>query len=145
MEKVKTLLRPAFGTPAGRVAHRKLTAAAVMAQAMRRFDRPAWLYRFGAAIPAQELHFRPARPVTDADVALCQRLIDAYVLAEADAPGPPSGMWTHELFQARQRELMLALRDRDPVVLAERLASMFRSDFVIGMAAGSLGVAVARA
>ena len=50
-------------------------------------------------------------------------------------------MWTNELFEDRQRELVDALQKRDPVVLAERLGAMFRSDFVIGMAGGSLGVA----
>ncbi len=73
-------------------------------------------------------------------MALCRRLIDAYVLAQADAL-PPSGMWSHDIFRDRQRELVRALERRDAAILAERLASMFRSDAVLGMAHGSVGVA----
>jgi hypothetical protein len=114
-------------------------AALATARRVETLDRPAWLYRSGGAIPSLELHFRAARKVSDADVTLCQRLIDAYDLAQADAP-PVSGMWSHPVFSHRQRELLDALQKRDPRILANRLSSMFRSDFVLGMAFGSLGV-----
>jgi hypothetical protein len=76
-------------------------------------------------------------------VALCQRLIDAYASAQLDAPST-SGMWAHGVFQRRQRELISPLRRGDATALAESLASMFQSEFVLGMAPGSLGVARSR-
>jgi hypothetical protein len=102
------------------------------------FDRPPWLYRLRGAVPTGEQRFRPPRPVTDADLALCRRLIDAHHLAQAEAP-PPAGMWSHSVFDERQRVLKDALRRGHPEVLADLLGSMFRSDFVLGMAAGSMG------
>jgi len=103
------------------------------------FDRPSWLYRSRGRVPRAELQFRAARQVSEADVALCRRLVDAYALAEADAP-VLSGIWSQEVFQDRHRDLVLTLRSRDAAVLAERLASMFRSHFVLGMALGSMGL-----
>ena len=108
-------------------------------RAIQTFDRPGWQYGFRGTIPSLDLHFRPAQPVTEADIALCKRLITAYALAQADG-SPASGMWAHEVFQDRQRELAYGLRAGDGELLAERLASMFRSEFVLGMASGSLGV-----
>jgi len=70
-------------------------------------------------------------------VALCQRLIGAYRLAEAEAT-TEQGMWSHSLFRDRQQGLTQALGRGDPAALAELLGSMFRSDFVLGMAHGSL-------
>jgi hypothetical protein len=113
------------------------------ARALLAFDRPRWLYRSRGAIPSAQVRFRAPRPVTEADVALCERLTAAYVLAQADAP-PASGMWSDEVFRERQRELVSALESRDPATLAERLAAMFVSDFVVGMHHGSLGVAQPR-
>ncbi len=107
------------------------------AQPYAEFDRLRWLYQGRRAIPAGEIHFRQPRPVSEADVLLSARLIDAYALAERPAP-KHHGMWTHPAFQERQRALFEALQKRDPAVLAELLSSMFRSDFVLGMHRGSL-------
>jgi hypothetical protein len=49
-------------------------------------------------------------------------------------------MWSHEIFLNRQRELVLALERSEPAGVAELLASMFRSDFIVGIAPGSLGI-----
>ncbi|HXC46632.1 MAG TPA: putative sugar O-methyltransferase [Solirubrobacteraceae bacterium] len=76
----------------------------------------------------------------DADVTLCSRLIESYSSAQADDAPTPEGMWSHDTFQRRQRRLLRALEDRDAPALAALLASMFRADFVLGMAPGSLGV-----
>jgi len=51
---------------------------------------------------------------------------------------PPSGMWSHSVFDERQRELKNALTQGSPQAVAELLGSMFQSDFVLGMAPGSL-------
>lgn len=81
---------------------------------------------------------RPAHPVTEADVTLCERLIAAYVAARPAAPdsdGDSIWSWIH---QTRQRELAEILDTRDASALALALASMFRSSFVLGMAPGAL-------
>ncbi|MGA2469503.1 MAG: putative sugar O-methyltransferase [Solirubrobacteraceae bacterium] len=124
---------------AGRVSsfvHRRRALVAI-SRALTDFDRPAWLYRARDAIPRGRFSFRSAQPVTTADLALSQRLIEAYARTLADAP-PQDGMWSHDVFRARQRTLAEALEREDPAALAELLGSMFRSDFVLGMAAGSL-------
>jgi hypothetical protein len=84
------------------------------------------------------------RAVTEADEAICQRLIDAYRRALVDEP-QTAGIWGLEEFQQRQRVLTDALRKGDPGVLATCMATMFRSDFVLGVAVGSLGTQKSRA
>lgn len=103
------------------------------------FDHPAWLYRSRHAIPAANMCFREPRPVSEADLALCARLLLAYERAQADAPRL-GGMWSHAVFQERQRDLVEALDRGDVQPLAELLSSMFRADFVLGIAPGSLGL-----
>ncbi|MDQ6778250.1 MAG: putative sugar O-methyltransferase [Actinomycetota bacterium] len=77
--------------------------------------------------------------MTEQDLALCERLIAAYARAAVDARDA-GGMWSHEIYRDRQRELIQALERGDPAAVAELLGSMFRSDFILGMAPGSLGV-----
>jgi putative sugar O-methyltransferase len=137
--QLRNLVRPITRTRVGRRAHNGFGEALISAREVEAFDRPAWLYRSRRALPSADAHYRPARPVTDADVALCQRLIKAYDMAQTEAPSLP-GIWSHDVFQHRQRELGLALQQRDARRLAEVLASMFRSEFVRGMAPGSEGV-----
>ena len=108
-----------------------------MARSIANFDRPAWLYRLGDAAPTGELRFRPPRPPAASDLALCQRLTTAYRLASSEAP-PSSGMWADRAFEERQRELRNALTQGTPRDLFELLGSMFQSDFVLGLAPGSL-------
>jgi hypothetical protein len=138
-DAAKSLSRPLRKTVPGRRLLHRLDVARVSAHAVESFDRPSWLYRSGAAIPDAAIHFRTPRAVTDSDLLLGERLIGAYHLAIGAGPSA-SGMWTQDVFLDRQRELTDALDRRDPRLLAERLASMFRSDFVIGMAGGSLGL-----
>jgi hypothetical protein len=116
----------------------RVAPALAVARTLETFDRPAWLYRLRNVPSSGEPLFRAPRPVSAADLELCRRLIDAHRLARSTAP-PPSGMWAHGIFEERQRELEGALRGGSPAILAELLASMFRSDFVLGMAPGSLG------
>jgi hypothetical protein len=136
--KLRTLVQPVLATPLGLKLQRDRTAVSAWSKALVSFDRPRWLYR-PRGLPSTEMRFRDPRPVTDDDVALCRRLIDAYALALEDAPST-TGMWAHDIFRDRQQELIDALERRDAPLLAERLASMFRSDFVGGMALGSFGL-----
>ncbi|HEY0345007.1 MAG TPA: putative sugar O-methyltransferase [Solirubrobacteraceae bacterium] len=126
-------------TRVGRPAHSRLVRGVQLAKQVESLDRPRWLYR-PSGVPAGTFHFRPAAPVTDADVELCRRLIAAYdaaVFVSQDR----RGMWTDPIFSDRQRALSAALRDKDPARLASTMATMFRSDFVLGLAPGSLGTA----
>lgn len=119
---------------------RRVAAAVGLMRVIESFDRPAWLYRLRGAAPTGEQLFRPSPPVGDADLDLCRRLIVAHRLAESQAPPPAAeGMWSHSVFSWRQRRLTDALQQGDPEPLAHLLAAMFRSDFVLGMAPGSLG------
>ncbi|MFP5361461.1 MAG: putative sugar O-methyltransferase [Thermoleophilia bacterium] len=111
--------------------------AIAFARSLENFERPPWLYRLRGGPPAKQ-RFRAPPPVTDADLTLCRRLIDAYRLAQSEAR-QASGMWSHSIFEQRQRELTDALREGRPAAVARLLAAMFRSDFVLGMARGSLG------
>lgn len=120
-----------------RAVGRRVGPAVAVVRAVENFDRLRWLYRLRGAVSTGELRFRAPRPVSDDDLALCRRLIDAYHLAVSHAP-PPSGMWSHDVFHERQRELKDALVHGSPRAVAELLASMFRADFVLGMALGSL-------
>jgi hypothetical protein len=138
MATTRQLLRPAIDTRLGRRAQQQIFPAMYFGRALETFDRPAWLYRAHGAIPALDILFREALPVGPQDVALCERLIQAYALALEEAP-PTDGLWAHEDFQRRQRKLLGPLADRDAEGLAGCLASMFQSDFVLGMAGGSLG------
>ena len=129
-DEVKARARRALG--------RRVGPTLGLARALEAFDRPAWLYRVRGAGPTGEQLFRAPAPVTEADIQLCQRLIDAYRLAQSQAP-PPAGVWSHSVFAQRQRELREALERGSAVAVAGLLASMFRSDFVLGMAPGSMG------
>ncbi len=117
--------------------HRRLGSTVGVARALEAFDRPSWLYRSRGLVPRGTLYFRSPQPVTESDLALCQRLVDAYRLAQREAPSQ-QGVWSHSVFRGRQRGLRQALERGDTATLAKLLASMFRSDFVLGMADGSL-------
>jgi hypothetical protein len=138
-ERTEALLRVALHARAGRRARREYMAVDNIVRGVICFDRPAWLYRARSAVPRVEMHFRPACPVGNDDVALCRRLIDAYRLARVDAP-PTEGMWSHDIFETSHRDVAETLERRDAAALAGCLASMFRSDVVLGMALGSIGV-----
>jgi hypothetical protein len=82
---------------------------------------------------------RPPDAISDSDVVLAWRLIDAYRKAEENAPpnSTAEDMWSW-IFKTRQRELSTALDSEDAHGLATLLATMFRQDFVLGMASGPL-------
>jgi hypothetical protein len=137
MALLSTIRRGASSTAAGRGLLHGLTRGLATIQVLKAFDRPASLWvRRGVSSP--ELYYRDPQPVSDADVELCGRLINAYALAQQDGP-KMAGMWAHEVFQGRQRRLVDALEAQHPEDVAELLGSMFRAEFVVGMAGGNLG------
>ena len=138
--RVKSSSRSDRHISIGRRAGREFAAAVVLARAVTAFDRPQWLVRRRGPLPKMKQHVRSPHAVSGSDVELCSRLIAAFHRATDEAP-PLNGMWTHDVFQERQRSLAEALYAKAPSLLASRLASMFQADFVIGMALGSLGLA----
>lgn len=125
-------------TPAGRAPHQRLVAGIELARRVEMMDRPRWLYRPAGSLPEVEFHFVDPLAVTDADLRLSERLIAAYAAATA-ATDAPQGMWGEDLFRDRQRAILEPLERQDAPALAGALAEVFRSDVVLGMAAGSMG------
>jgi hypothetical protein len=108
---------------------------------MVHFDRPDWLLRRGTIPVKPSIVFRDPELITSRELALCERVLAAYERATTGGPRTEEeGMWTQPVFQHRQRALREPLERRDAALLAERLAGMFRSDFVLGFAPGSLAV-----
>lgn len=122
-----------------RAVGRRAAPAVGWARTLQNFERTPWLYRLRGAVPTGVEIVRAPEPVTDADLALCERLIAAYAAARSEAP-PAAGMWAHDVFHERQRPLAEALAGGAPRPLAAVLHSMFQSDIVLGMAPGSLGL-----
>jgi len=116
----------------------KLGLTAFNLQMLKSVRRTEWLYGRGR-IPAAVIEKRRAAAVTDADRDLCARLITAYreVAAHNSVAGATEGMWSW-IFDTRQHELVRTLERGDAGELAALLAGMFQSDFVLGMAPGSL-------
>jgi hypothetical protein len=119
--------------------HRRAHSVVVTAHAVERFSRIRWLSRGRSALPPTPMSFRAAKPITADDLSLCDRLLVAYHSASTEVP-PQEGMWVTSVFQKRQQTLLEALHSHDRRELARVLASMFRSDIVVGMAAGSFGL-----
>ena len=141
------LVRSALGAP-GERSRLALALAAAGARTgvtphnwrmLKSIRRPRWLYAARGRIPKPPAAARPPNQVTDADVALCRRLIAAYEAALGGRPSgsQASGMWSW-IYETRQRPLAAILEQRDAPALALELASMFRKTFVVGIAPGSL-------
>jgi len=106
-------------------------------QLLESIRRPEWLYRSNGLLPRGKLYFREPQPVSEADIDLCERLIASYSAVQELSSEETGGMWS-TIFASHQRQLAGALERRDATVLAEMLASMFRADFMFGIAPGSL-------
>jgi hypothetical protein len=106
-------------------------------QLLETIRRPEWLYRAKGRLPRGRLDFRDPPAVSEADVRLCERLIASYAAARALSAEATGGMWS-TIFTSHQRRLGEALEQGDPPALAAILASMFRAEFVFGIAPGSL-------
>ncbi len=99
--------------------------------------RTKWLVP-GKRIPAVRIGDREATPPNAGDIALCARLIEAYAQATSrDDADPTQGMWSW-IFDARQKGLAECVLSGDAEALAGQLSTMFRQDFVLGMAPGPL-------
>jgi hypothetical protein len=122
----------------GRRPHERLISAVELARRVETLDRPRWLYRPTRSVPRGDFTARAPHAPGAADLALAERLIAAYARATA-GDAQRDGMWGTETFQHRHRALLAALNAHDARDLAETLASVFRSDIVLGMAAGSMG------
>jgi hypothetical protein len=116
----------------------KLGVTAFNLQMLKSVRRTEWLYG-RAHIPAAPIAKRPPAAVTGADLELCERLIVAYraVASHDSVAAATEGMWSW-ILDTRQHELAQALEQGDAGRLAALLARMFQSDFVLGMAPGSL-------
>jgi hypothetical protein len=106
---------------------------------LRTLKRPEWLYRGYFKIPKQRLTFLAPAKSTPADVALCERLIFAHQRATSRSAEDTSlsPLWS-EITQRHQGGLQRALEKKDPNLLAGELSSMFRKEFLYGIASGHL-------
>ncbi|MFA5117960.1 MAG: putative sugar O-methyltransferase [Candidatus Omnitrophota bacterium] len=98
-----------------------------------------WIFHLNE-VPTLKISFREPLPVAAPDIVLAKRLIAAYRKATADCSlneKNTSRLWSQEI--KRNCGLLIAAIDKaDEQELAFLLASMFRSDFVYGLASGSL-------
>lgn len=129
-EKLDLVPRSAMLTSRHRVV-RELGQQAFGLKELVGVRRTRWLVNRDA-VPAPGIVFRPPRPVSEADLEICQRLIEAHSKAVALERGPAAdGRWAW-LFETHQRDLAEALDRGEPAGLAELLAGSFAADFMLG-------------
>jgi hypothetical protein len=118
---------------------RELARIALTLRIVGTIHHAEWLYRGRGKIPATRIDRRAPKPIDDIDLEICRRLSAAYAEARKNNPTRQSdeNMWSW-IFDTRQRQLATALEGGDVRALAMLLTSMFRQDFVLGMATGSL-------
>jgi hypothetical protein len=118
---------------------RSLARFALTLRMVKTIRRTEWLYPTRGRVPPARIGRRAPKAVGDMDIELCQRLIAAYVRAGDHAPpdGPTVSMWSW-IFRTRQRELAATLDNGNVKALAALMASMFRQNFMLGMASGPL-------
>lgn len=96
-------------------------------------SRPWWLYRSRGRLALAEVVQHVPRPVTTADIDLCERLIVAFEAATGNGRYEKArGMWAW-MFNTYQQPLADALERHDPAGLARLLASMFQREFTKGL------------
>ncbi len=98
-----------------------------------------WIINF-SRIPRLKIVFNQAKPVLKDDLYLCQRLISAYHKATAQRlkiENNTSRIWS-EGIKRYCAKLISAMESKDAQQLAGILSTMFREDFVYGLASGSL-------
>ncbi|MGH2852790.1 MAG: putative sugar O-methyltransferase [Solirubrobacteraceae bacterium] len=100
--------------------------------------RPWWFYRSGGRVPPGRIERRSPTPVTEADVALCERLLAAFTAITsqgAEQGETHHGIWAW-ILKAHQQRLADMLEHGDARELALLLAAMFQKEFVWGIAHG---------
>ncbi|MFA5100591.1 MAG: putative sugar O-methyltransferase [Candidatus Omnitrophota bacterium] len=98
-----------------------------------------WVFH-SRSIPALAITFNEPGPVTSVDLLLSRRLIAAYKKASADralGEKSTSRLWSQEL-KRNCGALIAAVEAGNERELSRLLSSMFTSDFVYGLASGSL-------
>lgn len=91
-------------------------------------------------IPTLKINYYKTKDPTNDDILLCQRIIDAYRKATSDKAKIEKNtgqMWSQSI-KMRCDKLISVVESLDARELARILASMFREDFVYGLASGSL-------
>jgi hypothetical protein len=91
-------------------------------------------------IPTLKITYNEAKKVTEQEVLLCRRLILAYRKATSDrveTEKNTSRLWSQTL-NTHYRKLISVMDSQDAQELAKILSSMFREDFVYGLASGCL-------
>jgi hypothetical protein len=103
--------------------------------------RPPWNYLPMPFVWRGRIHKHSPSRSTQADVELCERLINAFAAATDGtlATQETTGVWGW-IFHSYQLPLAQAIEHRDASVLAEALASMFQTDFVFGLSPGSMAL-----
>jgi hypothetical protein len=118
---------------------RTLARAFETFRVLRTMHRPLWWFRARGRVPAARIGRRAPNAVTEADVELSRRLIDAYRRAgERAAPGDSGETMWSWIFSARQHDLATALEAEDAQSLATLMAPMFRQDFALDVASAQL-------
>lgn len=105
------------------------------AQLQRANKHPEW-YACRSKLPNVELTFRPAVDPSEADVALCERLRAAYLLAATSETVSASDLWDG-IIESHHGQLLACLRQEDSLPLARLLSSMFTQSFMWGISVGS--------
>ncbi len=117
----------------------RLVAALDDLRLLEGLSRPWWLYRAEGRVPASKIVKRSPRPVTNEDVALCERLLTAFTKATGSGSTEgASGIWGW-IIDNHYGRLVETLESRDAPALARLLASMFQEEFVSGIT-GDAGI-----
>lgn len=98
-----------------------------------------WICNF-RGIPTLKISYCKAKAITKDDILLCQRLIASYSKATQDRAkieNNTSRLWS-EGIKKHCGKIICVLESENEKELARILASMFREDFVYGLASGSL-------
>lgn len=98
-----------------------------------------WIFRLNK-IPTLKIVYNKPKEINQEDILLCQRLISSYRKAIFDRgkiENNKSQIWS-QIFDRYCGKLISVTESGDAEGLATLLSSMFREDFVYGLASGSL-------
>lgn len=98
-----------------------------------------WVFNF-RKIPTLKITFNEVKPIVKEDVFLCQRLIAAYrkaTLSKSKIENSTGQLWSRVIVKYYGK-LASTMESENAEELARILSSMFREDFVYGVATGSI-------